>query len=255
MFRRTTAKIDFSNLILKIGNEKIERIGKGCKTSFFKFVGIMLDEFLDWNSHIAHVSTKISSGSYVLNTSKYFLPIQVRKNVYNALVRSHMEFGVLSWGNALPGKLKRITAIQKKCMQNIAGKDIRSHTDPLYKKLNILKFHDLIQYNNINFMHKLFLGKQPGSFVDFFKKPPRFDSDTNRWKYCYSVDKLKNALVGRFPSAVLPRLWNMVDTETKILKSHSSFKKVIHESFLDLYVPNVKCRERLCPDCFSHCVK
>ena len=210
----------------------------------------MLDAFLDWDSHIAHVSTKISSGSYVLNTSKYFLPIQVSKNVYNALVRSHMEFGVLSWGNAFPSKLKRITAIQKKCMRSIAGKDIRSHTDPLYKKLNILKFNDLIQYNNITFMHKLFLGKQPGSFADFFRKTPRFETDTNRWKFCYSVDKLKNAFVGRLPSAVLPRFWNEIDPETKSIKSHASFKKVIYDSFTNLYVPTVKCRERLCPDCF-----
>lgn len=65
LFRPKSKKIDFSDLVLKIGSEKIERIGNGCKTSFFKFVGILLDEYLDWNSHTAHVSNKISSGNFI----------------------------------------------------------------------------------------------------------------------------------------------------------------------------------------------
>ena len=151
----------------------------------------MLDEFLEWDSHISHVSAKVSSGSFSLNSSKNFIPIKTRKNIYNALVRSHLDFGVLSWSNALPGKLKRITGIQKKCIRSVAGKDFRSHTDPLYKKLGILKFIDLIYYNQITFMHKLYLGKQPTSFKDFLKKPRNFEAKENRRKFCYSIDQLK----------------------------------------------------------------
>ena len=198
---RAGLKIDFSNLVLK-GDEKIERIGNGCKTSFFKFVGILLDEFLDWKSHTAHVSTKISSGNFILNTCKNFLPIHIRKNIYNSLVRSHLEFGILSWGNALPSQLQKIKTLQKKCVRNVAGKDFNSHTGPLFKKLDILKLEDPILYNSLTFMHKLFLGKQPDSFIDFFKKTNNFDSDTNRNKYCFVVDKLKNDNVGRLPTAV-----------------------------------------------------
>ena len=249
LFRPKSTKIDFSNLTLKIGNQPIDRIGKGCKATSFKFVGIMLDEFLDWDNHISHVSAKVSSGSFTLNRSKYFIPIKTRKNIYNALIRSHLDFGVLAWGNALPGKLKRITCIQKKCVRSVAGRDIRSHTDPLYKKLGILKFNDLIYYNQVTFMHKLYLDKQPSSFTDFLKKPGNFNNNENRRKFCYSTDKLKNYTVGRFPTAVLPRLWNSVDTETKSIKSHKSFKKSIYESILNKYTATVKCKSRTCPDC------
>ena len=94
----------------------------------------MLDEFLDWDNHISHVSAKISSGSFTLNRSKYFIPIKTRKNIYNALIRSHLDFGVLAWGNALPGKLKRITCIQKKCVRSVAGRDI-SRLRPKRKRI------------------------------------------------------------------------------------------------------------------------
>ena len=45
LFRQKNMKVDFSNLNLKIGDEKIERIGSDCKTKYFKFVGHHLDEY------------------------------------------------------------------------------------------------------------------------------------------------------------------------------------------------------------------
>ena len=115
LFRPKNKKVDFSTLNLKIGNEKIERIGNGCKETCFKFVGIRLDEFLTWDNQISHVSAKLSSANYTIARTKNVLPINIRKNLYNSLFRSHMEYGILSWGNALPGKLKKIKNIQKKC--------------------------------------------------------------------------------------------------------------------------------------------
>ena len=227
LFRPKTARIDFENLKLKIANETIERIGKGCTSKFFKFVGIHLDEFLDWDYQINHVASKMSSGNFILSRAKNLLPLNIRKTNYNSLVRSHMEFGILSFGTALSGKIKKLTQIQKKCVRNIAGCNLRSHTDPLFQKYNILKFDDLVFYNQCAFMHKLLINKQPKSFCDFFKKTPNFELPTvedtvgdtilniARRSYVYMVDKLKNVSVGRLPTATLPRAWNSLSEEFK----------------------------------------
>ena len=113
MFRPKSTKVDFKDISLKIGNDSIDRIGKDCEATNFKFVGIRLDEFLDWDAHISHVATKASCGNYLLAQAKNILPMNIRKNIYNCLVRSHIEFGILSWGSALPGKLKKLLNIQK----------------------------------------------------------------------------------------------------------------------------------------------
>ena len=47
-------KVDFSNINLHIGQEKIERIGDSCQDKFFKFVGIHLDEHLTWAHQFVH---------------------------------------------------------------------------------------------------------------------------------------------------------------------------------------------------------
>ena len=74
-------KVDFSNINLHIGQEKIERIGDSCKDKFFKFVGIRLDEHLSWAHQIRHVHSKLASGNYGIAQTKNFLPKKIRQIV------------------------------------------------------------------------------------------------------------------------------------------------------------------------------
>ena len=55
---------DPENCKLKIGNEILERIGTDCANRYLKFVGLKIDEFLNWDYQIEHVSNKIASSSF-----------------------------------------------------------------------------------------------------------------------------------------------------------------------------------------------
>ena len=41
---------------LRIGNKKVEQIGTNCKERYFKFVGHVLDDRLNWEGHIEHIT-------------------------------------------------------------------------------------------------------------------------------------------------------------------------------------------------------
>ena len=107
LLRSKNMNVDFSNLSLKIGDQNIERIGEDCVTKSFKFVGLHLDEYLSWNHQINHVYSKLSSGNYAIAQSKNFLPLKIRKTLYNSLFRSHLDYGLLGWGNVASSKLKK----------------------------------------------------------------------------------------------------------------------------------------------------
>ena len=63
-----------NNFKLFIDNIEIKRIGNDFGTKSFKFVGISIDELLNWNQHINNVNNKISSALYALNqVKKYYL--------------------------------------------------------------------------------------------------------------------------------------------------------------------------------------
>ena len=201
LFRSKNMKVDFSNLALKIGSEKIERIWSDCKTKYFKFVGHHLDEFLSWTHQINHVHSKLSSANYAIARVKNFVPLRVRRTLYNSLFRSHMEFGILSWGGIGSGKLHKILQLQKKC------------TDPMFSKLNILKLQDIFLLNSLLFVHKLnneMLLVSFDNFLTLLRNPNRSNG--------YELIKLKKWLLGQIPhilssknmewTKIYPKTWS-----------------------------------------------
>ena len=67
---------------LRIGKKKVEQIGTNCKDRYFKFVGHVLDDRLNWEGHIEHITKKLASANFAINSSKNFLPLQIRKTLY-----------------------------------------------------------------------------------------------------------------------------------------------------------------------------
>ena len=244
LFRSKNMAVDFTKLQLKIGDESIERIGSNCKKKFFKFVGHHLDEFLTWEHQISHVHGKLASANYAIARTKNFLPTKIRKTLYNSLFKSHLEFGILAWGGISSNKLKKFTKIQKKCIRNVAGKGHRSHTDPLFSYLNILKFEDLFKYNCSNFMQKYNSNKQPESFKDMFQPL----SEPNRTNG-YVIPRIKNKFLDQFPTSFLPKIWNDNSLIQKNIKSSNLFKNSLKKSFIAAYPPMVHCDSASCNDC------
>ena len=46
---------------------------------------------------INHVCSKISSATFALRSIKHILPINIRKIIYDSLIKSHLEYGILTW--------------------------------------------------------------------------------------------------------------------------------------------------------------
>ena len=89
VFRSKKLTFNPDDLKITIGNEVLERIGNDCENRYFKFVGIKLDEFFNWDFQIEHMSNKKASSVLALNQIKNVLPLNIRLLVYNSLVRSH----------------------------------------------------------------------------------------------------------------------------------------------------------------------
>ena len=91
-----------------IGNDKIERVTET------KFLGIQLDENLNWHKQLQQISSKLSSGLYALNSSKHFLAKEHLVKLYNTLLNPHLNYGVILWGASGTTKLKKIKDIMNR---------------------------------------------------------------------------------------------------------------------------------------------
>ena len=207
-------------------------------------MGQHIDENLTWEYHIAHVKKKLSTANYLISSSKNFLPLHIRKVLYNSFFRPHMEFGIIAWGGVTANKLKCIVQLQKKCIRNIAYKSYNSHTDPLFKNLELLKFQDLFKYNCSVFMYKYGHGLQPPTFNNMFTPCNNNDRTGN-----YKLELCKGKFFDKFPSVNLPRIWNANSVNIKHAMSLSSLKNQIKTYYIDHYNKYEKCNFPLCPDC------
>lgn len=129
---------------LKLDNTEIERVTN------FNFLGININENLNWNTHTTKIGNKVSRTIGVLNRLKHFLPMHIKILLYNTLIMSHLQYGILVWGYQ-PG---RIIKIQKRAIRTLQHSAYNAHTEPIFKKLKILNFTDLLKVNEMKFYFK-----------------------------------------------------------------------------------------------------
>ncbi len=193
------------NCKLKIGNEILERIGTNCTNKYFKFVGLKIDEFLNWDYQIEHVSNKIASSIFALNQIKNILPLNIRLLVYNALVRPHIEYGIITWGGVKNAKLQKIKSLQKRAIRAVNNSSFKAHSDPIFFRLELLNLDDTYKLGVLSFMHKYFYENLPASFQDMFNSL----AEPNRTK-SYKLERVLFKTLECFPSALFPKIWNSI---------------------------------------------
>ena len=76
-------------------------------------------------------------------------------------VKSHLNYGIMTWGCALKSHMKRLNILQKRSARLIDNSKYNSHTDPIFKTKNILKLEDLFKLNCCKFYYKKLKGSLP----------------------------------------------------------------------------------------------
>ena len=122
--------------------------GKKLKPSnYVRYLGIYLDEYLNWSPHINHLSQRLVKANTMLCKLRDFVNVATIKLIYYAIFQSHLSYVCTTWRQNLNSK-HRINLLQKKAMRIISFASFDAHTLPIIAKLNIIKFSDLISFCN-----------------------------------------------------------------------------------------------------------
>ena len=144
---------------LMINNTLIERVTE------FNFLGLTVNEYMNWNSHVQKIANKISRTLGVMNRLKRYLPISAMKLMYDSLILSHLQFGITNWGF----EWDRISKLQKRALRIMTNSGYNAHTEPLFKQLYLLKVKDIFDVQCMKFWYKFVNKKLPNYFRDMFK--------------------------------------------------------------------------------------
>ena len=124
---------------IRIEKTNIEQVNE------IKYLGVIFNDKLSWKSHIQHVCSKLSNGSWALLKLRNYVDTTTLKTVYYALIYSYLQYCVVStWGLASTTALDPLVRIHKR-IRIITNSPFLSHTNPLFQKLNFLKIKDIVE--------------------------------------------------------------------------------------------------------------
>ena len=202
-----------------------------------KFLGVIVDENLNWNSHITAVSLKVSRSIGVLNRVKNIMPRDVLVSLYYALIHSHITYCNIIWGGATQTVLNKLVSLQKRAIRLISGSQFLAHTSPLFSSLGILKINDIHKTQVLLFMYKYKHGLLPTSCSGFVQYNYNSAGCSLRNINEFSMPKYRLEIRKRAISILGPDLWYKLPQHIKELGSVNLFRKNLNGIYLNSYLP------------------
>ena len=93
--------------VLAINNISIPRVDNA------RFLGVNIDQFLTWETHISSVSSKLAKSIGILSRLSYLLPIHIRTSLYYTMVHPYLSYCSIIWASNYPARLKTLEMLQK----------------------------------------------------------------------------------------------------------------------------------------------
>lgn len=160
LFRQRNKAVNY-DIRLKLNGKKLEF------SSHVRYLGILIDEFLDWDFHISYIGNKLRKTNGALCKLRYYVPKDILLSIYHALFSSHISYSPQVWG--LTSKSCRIFRLQKAALRIITFSNFNSPSNPIFLNLNILTLSDLIKFLNIILTFNIINLHSPGNICDIFK--------------------------------------------------------------------------------------
>ena len=192
-----------------------------------KYLGTFIDNKLNWKSHIEHVKAKMAKGNGMISKIRYYVNEMCLLNLFYSFVQSHANYNLLNWSSTNYSFLTPIEMKFKAAIRLISFKGKYEHTGPLFNKLNILPFRNLIKYKQGNFLWKVSNGYIKPPLCNIFVKNtyntlrfniPNPESSNAKTHLVYLCTKYWNSLPSAIRSATTLNVFNI--RHKKFLSTH-----------------------------------
>lgn len=194
-------------------------------TESTKFLGVVLDNKLNFSKHIDHVRSKISRSCGILKKLPYCFPVEVLHNLYYAMLYPYVSYCLEIWGCSYLSKLVRVKNLHRETLQVIVerGRNVN----------NILSFDQLYEYLVLIKLCKYFvLGENVVFQSRFSNRHPdhqyqtRFNVNRN-----FNLPEVRRSKYYNSFFYKSIRFWNKLPNEFKNLFSLSAFRAGLKRNF------------------------
>ena len=227
-----------------------------------KYLGVLLDQHLSWNYQIKSVALKVSRGLGIIAKLKPFLKDNLIRTIYFSVVYSHLYYGIEAWGSADPTTLNKLVILQNKAVRILSGKQYFQiygqepgplpSSEPLYKKLEILKIHDIFELSISNFVYSTLTMDNPAIFGTWFQydheihdyrtrastnviRESYFDVGQAQQSFTLHTKGATNSFGRKMIQVSGPLIWNRIPEDIQKAGTIFTFKKNLKRHIFDQY--------------------
>ena len=213
-----------------------------------RFLGVIVDEKLNWTTHIKTIKSKMSRYIGIMYRIKSFLPKQARLQIFHSLVQSHINFCSLVWGFSTKSNIELLFTSQKKGMRAVMPGYVKyyykdgtlpSHTKAAFSEYRVLTVQNVIARNALIFMHKVhkFTEFIPVSVSETISaNAPCLDSDhvtCQEWLDIFGTSIYRKSIFFKGPLIYVDPEASKIDVTTTFF-SFNSYKTSAKKLLLEL---------------------
>ena len=119
-----------------------------------KFLGVLIDNKLQWKEQIDSVCSKVSKNMSIIYRVRHILDTNSLFTLYCTLILPYLNYASEIWGNTYVSRLNRLSVLQKRSLRLIENYKPRESSNPLFYKYKCLKFSDLIEFKTLIIIFK-----------------------------------------------------------------------------------------------------
>jgi hypothetical protein len=207
------------------------------RVCFTKFLGVYIDEDLNFKHHTAQISKKISKSLGILNRVKYILPRKTLVTLYRTMIHPYLSYCNIIWGGASLLALNRLICLQKRAVRLITCSYFRAPSNPIFDKLGILKLQDVYKYEILMFVFKFKYNMLPACCMHLLQQRSTSGHYYLRKEPDFVMSSFRTLSRKRSVTIAGPELWNALPDLVK-----SSATIMIYKSRLLDFLKSSYCK-------------
>ena len=220
------------NTNLQLRNANLKRM------QCIKFLGVFVYKNLSWRPHLEWLLQKVKVCYGIDRKIQLYLNKKTLLLLYNALIKSHLQYCILAWCNGNKTIVKKLQLTTNNFIRLIFGIRQKGSVKNLMKAQNIESINQLMEKEIAYFMYKYCNNHLPAAFEGMLNKNTlRYNSQESRQTRSKSklfplrifcrIDLTKQSLSYRGPL-----IWNKIPPTIRKNKSFRSFRKQYHQQVL-----------------------
>ena len=123
-------------------------------TNSVKYLGVILDNKLTWQSHIEQISVKLSRACGMIFKLWHYYPLSTLKLIYYSMFHSVLQYSLINWGRASKRPLNKIKTLQNRFLRACLFRPSRFFVNALYFEFGVLKLDDMIDMEYAKFLFR-----------------------------------------------------------------------------------------------------